>query len=136
VTTPDLRYEVLAAAVSVLLVVFASSCGKSGSEQSLSAAGERGQEIARGKGCAACHGLDGQGGVGPAWVGLAGAEVELLEGTFATADDAYLVRSIQDPSADIRAGFNVQMPANRLGESEIGDVIAYIKDLDAENASG
>ena len=72
---------------------------------------------------------NGEGGTGPTWVGLAGAEVELLDGTFVVADEAYLVRSIVEPEADLRAGFTLQMPRNSLSESEVADVIAYIEDL-------
>ncbi len=111
-------------------VAIASSCGGGESVPSLSAAGERGRQISNGNGCGACHGTSGEGGVGgPAFVGLAGAEVELTDGTFVTADEAYLVRSIVEPAADVRAGYVVRMPDNRLSEREIADVIAYIEDL-------
>jgi cytochrome c oxidase subunit 2 len=129
------RYAV-AAAASAVLIALASACGSDAADVSLSEAGERGREISSSKGCAACHGSNGQGAVGPAWVGLAGAEVELLDGTVVVADNAYLVRAIADPSADLRAGFTLQMPSNGLSESEIADVIAYIEDLSAEPGGG
>ena len=95
----------------------------------LTEAGQRGQDIARSNGCAGCHGTDGQGGVGPAWVGLYGSNVELKDGTRVVADDDYLARAITDPGADVVAGSSVQMPKNKLNDDQVADVIAYIRDL-------
>ncbi len=136
VSMRDRRRPIVAAAVSAVLLALASSCGADGADVALSEAGARGRAVANANGCAACHGADGQGGVGPTWVGLAGAEVELLGGGVIVADDAYLVRSIVDPAADLRAGYLLQMPANNLTESEVADVIAYIKDLSADTGDG
>jgi cytochrome c oxidase subunit 2 len=80
-------------------------------------------------GCAGCHGTEGQGGVGPTWQGLAGAEVELADGTMIVADEEYLIRAIKEPDADLRAGFPVQMPRNNLNDRQIADIVAYINDL-------
>jgi len=101
----------------------------------LSAAGQRGQDVAQSNGCAACHGNSGQGGVGPAWVGLYGSDVELEDGTTVVADDAYLTRSITDPGAEIRADSNVPMPKNRLNDDQVADVVAYIRDLSGDPTS-
>ena len=124
------------ALATVALLFLGVSCGGDddgdGGEESdatLSEAGERGKTIAASSGCAACHGADGQGGVGPGWVGLAGSQVELADGTFVVADDAYLDRAIRDPAAEIRAGYNLRMPTNGLSDDEIADVIAYIHEL-------
>jgi cytochrome c oxidase subunit 2 len=117
--------------VAGLLVT--GACGGSGGaaspEGTLSAAGERGREIANANGCAACHGANGQGGAGPTWVGLAGSDVELADGTVIVADDAYLTRAIADPGADLLAGYSLRMPDNQLTDAEIADVVAYIRDL-------
>ena len=80
-------------------------------------------------GCAGCHGTDGKGGVGPTWIGLAGSDRELQDGSIVVADDAYLVRAIAEPGADLLADYQLQMPQNRLTDDDIADVIAYIKDL-------
>jgi cytochrome c oxidase subunit 2 len=45
------------------------------------------------------------------------------------ADDAYLVRAIAEPGADLLADYQLQMPQNRLSDDDIADVIAFIKDL-------
>ena len=68
----------------------------------------------------------------PTFVGLYGSQVELEDGTFVTADDAYLARAISDPSAEIVKGSGVVMPPNDLSDDEIADVIAYIRDLSQE----
>ena len=95
----------------------------------LSQAGARGRELADENGCLVCHGSAGQGGVGPAWTGLAGSRVELDDGTVVIADDEYLRRSITDPGAQQVAGYAVSMPPNSPGPSDVDAIIAYMKDL-------
>jgi cytochrome c oxidase subunit 2 len=122
----------------VALVIGVTACGDSsdGPDVALSEAGASGQNIATSNGCATCHGSDGQGGVGPTWVGLYGSEKELEDGTTVTADDAYLTRAIADPGAEIVKGATVVMPGNGLSDAEIADVIAYIRDLSTTAATG
>lgn len=95
----------------------------------LSTLAAEGRDIARDNGCASCHGTDGDGGVGPAWVGLAGSEVELEDGSTTTADAAYLDRAIADPTADVVSGYTIQMPENSLTADERTAVVAYIEEL-------
>ena len=64
------------------------------------------------------------------WIGLAGSDVELADGTVVVADTAYLTRAIADPSAELVAGYNLKMPANRLSDAEIADIVAFIETLD------
>lgn len=122
-----------AAAFAGALVFIAASCGGDSAKE-LSEEGERGRKIATEEGCAACHGNNGQGGAGPAWTGLAGATVELDDGSSVVADDEYLRTSITDPTVQQRAGFTLQMPENSLTDDEIKSVIAYIHDLGTESA--
>lgn len=111
-------------ALFVALVACGSSDGPALSEE-----GERGRTIALSNGCAGCHGANGQGGAGPTYIGLAGSEIELRDGTIIVADRAYLERSITDPEADLRAGWDLQMPRNRLTDAEVDAVVAYIEEL-------
>lgn len=90
---------------------------------------ELGAVIVQRAGCGTCHGASGQGGVGPAWVGLAGSQVELSDGSVVVADDGYLFESIRDPGGKRVAGYNVPMPGNSLSDEEISDVVAYIRSL-------
>lgn len=81
--------------------------------------------------CAACHSFDGSVGVGPTWQGLYGQEIELESGETLTADDEYIHESIVEPGAKIHKGFANIMPSfgQTLSESQIQDIIAYIKTL-------
>jgi cytochrome c oxidase subunit 2 len=89
-----------------------------------------GEQLSRSSGCAGCHGQDFGGGAGPGWIGLAGSDVELTDGTVVVADTAYLTRAIADPSAELVAGYNLKMPANNLSDAEIADIVAFIETLD------
>lgn len=123
----------MAVSATAVLAVGAAACG--GSESSLSEVAQRGRTTALNNGCASCHGSDGQGGVGPSWVDLAGSErvIETDDGTATVvADDAYLLRSIREPAAEVVEGFNVLMPVNGLTEAQALDVVAYIKELASE----
>ncbi len=81
------------------------------------------------KGCAACHGDVGDGGVGPAWTGLAGSDVELADGSSVKADAEYLRRSITDPEPQVVAGFTINMLTTELTDPEVSALIAYIQEL-------
>jgi mono/diheme cytochrome c family protein len=91
-----------------------------------------GRSTMRSNGCAACHGANGQGGVGPAFDDLYGTEVELEDGSTVTADDDYLRRSIDDPGAQIVDGYRVPMPTNDLDPDEIDQIIAFIAAIGPE----
>ncbi len=107
-----------------------AGCGGDSDEAlDLSPAAEAGRSLIENEGCAACHGGDGRGVVGPRLAGLIGSEVEMDDGTTLIADEAYIRRSIMEPEADLRAGFSVRMPVNTLTDEEIDDVIAYLREL-------
>ena len=92
---------------------------------------EAGQNLALQKGCAACHAVDETDKIGPTWVGLYGSQVELTDGTFVTADDEYLIESIQDPNAKIVKGFSKgSMPPIHLTDDELNALVAYIKSVE------
>ena len=110
-------------------LVTACGGGTSDSELVLSTRAEDGRAIVETRGCAACHGADGKGVVGPSWEGLPGATVDLDDGTTVVADEEYLRTAILDPAAAIRAGFELEMPQNDLTDAEVDLVIAYIKEL-------
>lgn len=114
-------------AEAAVLTVLATGCGSSG--PTLTAPAEAGRQIAQTSGCPACHGLDGEGKTGPAWVGLAGAERTLDDGTTVIADTDYLRRSIMEPTAQQIAGYTIEMPVNSLDEADVDAVVAYIQEL-------
>jgi cytochrome c oxidase subunit II len=117
--------NVIAVALCALLL---SACGGEETVE-FSPAAVEGRQIAGDLGCGACHGVDGQGGVGPAWIGLAGSEVELADGSVVVADTEYLRRSITDPDADLVAGYTTKMPENALTDAQVEAVVAYIEAL-------
>lgn len=104
-----------------------AACGGSGDE-GLSALAEEGQALLTSEGCAACHGSNGEGGIGPVLAGLAGSQVELADGTTLTADNAYIRKSITDPSAQTVAGYEIQMPENALDPGQVDAIVAWIEE--------
>ena len=130
--------------VTLVMGLAAVSCGDDGGSESggatvtesptatVAGAGDvaNGEQLSRSKGCAGCHGQDFGGGAGPSWIGLAGSDVELTDGSVVVADTAYLTRAIANPSAELVAGYNLKMPANGLSDAEIADIVAYIGTLD------
>ncbi|MGN6694664.1 MAG: c-type cytochrome [Aquihabitans sp.] len=111
-----------------------SACGSDGGggpEVKLSAAGERGKQIAKEQGCISCHTADGGQGTGPTWQGLAGSTVTLDDGTEVTADDAYLRQAILQSRGQVVKGYANVMPVydGELTDAEVADLIAYLHDL-------
>lgn len=88
-----------------------------------------GMKLAESQGCVACHGPKFTGGVGPGFLGLAGSQVELDDGTTVTADDAYLTESIKNPAAKKRKGYSLTMPTNSLSDTDVANLVAFIKAL-------
>jgi cytochrome c oxidase subunit 2 len=124
----SVKLSALATAVA-LLALGACSSSSSSAPADLSPEAAVGREISISAGCASCHGEDGDGRVGPKWIGLADSQVTLSDGTVVTADDAYLYESIKDPGAKKRRGASGIMPANKLTDEEIASIIVYIRAL-------
>ncbi len=124
-----MRNPLVLAVALVAVVVSVTGCGGDDGAGDLSPLAATGRETARTAGCTSCHGTDGEAGVGPAWAGVAGADVELDDGTIVVADDEYLRRSIIDPGIEVVAGFTATMPPNRLSEAEVDALVAYIREL-------
>jgi mono/diheme cytochrome c family protein len=85
-------------------------------------------------GCAGCHSLNDAAGAGPSLNGAAGRTVELADGTSVTADDAYLVRSITDPDAEIVKGYAAGSMSAAIAGHDLADrpddveaLVAFIK---------
>lgn len=106
-----------------------SASGNNGTGPDPASAAE-GRDIAARAGCGGCHGINGEGGIGPSWVGLAGSQVALEDGTTVVADAAYLTSSIKTPDAQVVAGdYSVAMPVNQLADADIAKIVAYIESL-------
>jgi cytochrome c2 len=107
------------------MVVLVSACGKTGADP------RAGQNFAVLKGCSACHAVDETPKIGPSWVGLYGSKVELEDGSFVIADEAYLVESTKNPNAKIVLGYTKgAMPMISLSEDELRAIVAYIKSIE------
>jgi cytochrome c oxidase subunit 2 len=117
------------AALAIAVAVGFAACGGDGSDLDLSPEAAEGRRIANSRGCAACHGSDGGGGVGPAFTGLYGSEVTLDDGSTVIADDEYLRRSILDPGAERVEGYAVQMPDTDISDEDLEAILAYIREL-------
>lgn len=81
-------------------------------------------------GCSGCH-LGKSSVRAPALDGLYGRTVPLANGSSIVADEAYIRDSIVEPQKDVVAGYQPIMPsfAGQISESDIFDIIAYIKSL-------
>jgi len=95
---------------------------------------ERGEELAKGKGCLGCHSIDGSVKVGPTLKGVFGRKTALSDGTTVTVNEEYLRESIVEPGTKVVKGFPNVMPTFKtsLSSAEIADLIAYLKTLGEE----
>jgi cytochrome c oxidase subunit 2 len=97
-----------------------------------------GERLFKLKGCVACHSIDGSKLVGPTWKGLFGSTVTVLvdgQETTRTADEKYLERSIHHPPKEVVKGFSPQMPRADLKDSDVADLVAFIKSLSGKTAT-
>ena len=93
---------------------------------------QKGEKLYNGKGCVACHSVDGSTKVGPSWKGMWGNERELADGSKVSADENYVRESILEPSKKVVKGFSAGvMPTyqGQISEAELSAVIEYIKGL-------
>jgi len=102
-------------------------------QQSPAAAG---QQMFQTLGCASCHGANGEGGRGPALVGVFNSQVQLTGGQTIKADEGYIRESILTPQAKIVAGFGPIMPTfqGQVNEEQIVQLLAYVKSLGSNTA--
>ncbi|NVK42985.1 MAG: cytochrome c oxidase subunit II [Oceanospirillaceae bacterium] len=96
---------------------------------------ERGRALAQRHGCVACHSQDGGQSLGPGWFGLYGSTVTLSDGGTLTADDAYLRKSILDPSAQVVQGYAAVMTPYDLDDASLDALLALIRSLGAPAAA-
>lgn len=93
---------------------------------------ELGQQVYTGKGCAACHSVDGKVLIGPSFKGIFGKEELMDSGEKLVVDENYLRESILNPNAKNVKGFpKGAMPTfqGQLSENELAAVIQFIKEL-------
>jgi len=90
-----------------------------------------GAHVYEGKGCIACHTVDGTPRIGPTFLHDYGTQVALADGRTVAMDDAYIRESILDPRAKARPGYPPAMPAfgGVITDKELAAVTAYIRSL-------
>jgi cytochrome c oxidase subunit 2 len=95
-----------------------------------------GQQLYQSLGCVSCHGANGEGGRGPALVGLFGRQQQLTNGQIVKADEAYIRESIINPQAKIVQGFGPIMPTfqGQITEDQLVQLLAFVKSLQASGA--
>jgi mono/diheme cytochrome c family protein len=91
-----------------------------------------GAQLFQSLGCSGCHSLTGAKLIGPSFKGLYGSKVQLSTGQTVTADEAYLLQSIQDPDAKIVKGFpkgvmSATIRPGSVSEAKAKQLIAFIK---------
>lgn len=143
----------LFAAMLAAVVVFGSEPAKKGEgrgdtttvkdsvgstvESSKAGDATRGKALFASKSCSGCHSLDGSFIAGPTLKGVAGSKVKLADGSTVTADDGYLLESIEDPGKQVVACktcgppspmANV-IPKGSVTPAQAADLVAYIKTL-------
>jgi cytochrome c oxidase subunit 2 len=95
-----------------------------------------GQQLYQTVGCASCHGNNGEGGRGPALLGVFSSNVQLSTGQTIRADEAYIRESILNPQAKLASGFGPIMPTFQgvFNEEQIVQLLAYVKSLSSQPA--
>jgi len=91
-----------------------------------------GYKLYQEKGCIACHSIDGSPRAGPTFKGLYGKTVTVLANgkeRKVVADEAYLRKSILEPSADIVKGFPPIMPPEKMTAEELREIVKYLEEL-------
>ena len=96
-----------------------------------------GQQLFQSLGCVSCHGANGEGGRGPALVGLFGRQVFLTNGQTVIADEAYVRESIENPQAKLVSGFGPIMPTfqGQVTPEQLIQIMSFIKSLQITNST-
>src|SRR6185436_11461235 len=95
-----------------------------------------GQQLYQTLGCASCHGANGEGGRGPALLGVFNSNVQLSSGTV-QANESYIRESILTPNAKLVNGFGPIMPTFQgvVNEEQVVQLMTYIKSLSSQPAA-
>jgi mono/diheme cytochrome c family protein len=105
--------------------------------ESAAVAAQKGKALYAAKTCNSCHSVDGSFVAGPSFKGLAGSKVTLVSGPPVTADDAYLLESIEDPGKQVVKCPNCGPPSpmlalikpHQISPQDAAELVAYIETL-------
>ncbi len=98
----------------------------------VAATGDPGFAVLQQKNCRVCHSVDGSEKVGATFKGLFGKKETVIAAgkeRDVVVDEAYLAQAIREPGTHKVEGYPPTMPAPSLTDDEIGQVIAYIREL-------
>ena len=94
---------------------------------------ELGELMYKRQGCIQCHSIDGttEGKAGPSFYQSFGTEQSLADGSKVKVDATYIRKSILEPLAQVRAGYNPVMPSykGKMDERKLTGLIEFIKSL-------
>lgn len=90
---------------------------------------EQGERLALGRGCVACHSVDGSPSLAPGWLGIFGTTETLIDGSTIVVNEDYFRESILDPSAKMVAGYPAVMIPYDLSSEQLDALIAYAQSL-------
>jgi cytochrome c oxidase subunit 2 len=99
---------------------------------------QAGQGLIAARGCITCHSIDGTTINAPTFRNLYGSQVPLADGRTVTADDAYIMESIRNPTAKVHAGFppmSVAFGPESLRDVDVEAIIWFMKSI-SENFKG
>ena len=91
-----------------------------------------GLAVLEGKQCLTCHSTDGSVRVGPTFKGALGSRQTIVSGGAekeVLVDEAYMAKAMREPMAEVLKGYPPAMPQLPLSESEIKDVVDYIRSI-------
>ena len=93
---------------------------------------QKGEKLYNGKGCVACHTIDGSARVGPSWKGAWGTIREMTDGRKMEYDENYFRNCVLNPSSKTVKGYPAGvMPSfqGQLSEDQIAQLIEFVKTL-------
>lgn len=94
---------------------------------------EAGKKLWDQKGCKQCHTFDGSKSTGPTFKDMFRKSGRTLrDGTTKVADENYIRHSIQDPGADVVAGYDNVMPKISIKDQEITAIIEWMKSISVD----
>lgn len=94
-----------------------------------------GLTILKNNGCLGCHSQDGSRLVGPSFKGLFGSTKTIITDAGEkqiVADEAYILKSIYEPNAEVVKGFNkgmMQSYTKMISEEEVAQISEYLKTM-------
>lgn len=96
---------------------------------------QKGQYVARKRGCVACHSWDGSPLAGPSWKNTWMRDLAPADGEYTQADPNYIRRSILQPSAYVVPGYS-PMTVQEVTDDEVDKIVAFIRYLSQGESGG